>query len=77
MPIGMIYMYMYKLFIQVFNNYILSMNQFQGIKMVNIQTYDIRYTETMGKGTFVNISVSNTITSKLFQISVKFHYIVF
>lgn len=42
---------MYKLFIQVFNNYILSMNQFQGIKMVNIQTYDIRYTETMGKGT--------------------------
>lgn len=75
MPIGMIYMY--KLFIQVFNNYILSINQFQGIKMVNIQTYDIRYTETMGKGTFVNISVSNTITSKLFQISVKFHYIVF
>lgn len=75
MPIGMIYMY--KLFIQVFNNYILSMNQFQGIKMVNIQTYDIRYTETMGKGTFVNISVSNAITSKLFQISVKFHYIVF
>lgn len=75
MPIGMIYMY--KLFIQVFNNYILSTNQFQGIKMVNIQTYDIRYTETMGKGTFVNISVSNTITSKLFQISVKFHYIVF
>lgn len=71
---------MYKLFIQVFNNYILSMNQFQGIKMVNIQTYDIRYTETMGKGTFeehVNISLSNTITSKLFQISVKFHYIVF
>lgn len=62
---------MYKLFIQVFNNYILSMNQFQGIKMVNIQTYDIRYTD------FVNISVSNTITSKLFQISVKFHYIVF
>lgn len=60
MPIGMIYMY--KLFIQVFNNYILSMNQFQGIKMVNIQTYDIRYTETMGKGTFVNISVSNAIT---------------
>lgn len=73
MPIGMIYMY--KLFIQVFNNYILSMNQFQGIIMVNIQTYDIRYTETMGKGTFVNISVSNAI--KLFQISVKFHYIVF
>lgn len=71
---------MYKLFIQVFNNYILSMNQFQGIKMVNIQTYDIRYTETMGKGTFEvhgNISLSNTITSKLFQISVKFHYIVF
>lgn len=36
------------------------MNPFQGIKMVNIQTYDVQYTETMGKGTFevqVNISL--------------------
>lgn len=42
--------------------------------MVNIQTYDVRYTETMGKGTFevqVNIILTNTVNVKI--ISVKFY----
>lgn len=44
--------------------------------MVNIQTYDVRYTETMGKATFevqVNIILTNTVNVKI--ISVKFYYI--
>lgn len=60
-----------------FINYSLSMNSFQGIKMVNIQTYDVRYTETMGKGTFevqVNIILTNTVNFKI--ISVKFYCIL-